>query len=112
MAAVLTRQGTIVSVGQNGVSKDSLTRIHEKVHCGKCPVGRCNYKSAEEVVLYEAFSKDDLFVSYSPSLHIAKIIKEIGINRVVYLQESENLDGVEYLKANKVKIKKAGVYYN
>jgi deoxycytidylate deaminase/glycerol-3-phosphate cytidylyltransferase-like family protein len=112
MAAVLTRNGSVISVGQNGVSKDSLTRIYQEVHCGKCPVGRCNYKSAEELVLYEDLPKDELFVSYSPNLHIAQLIMKVGINRVVYLQESENLDGVEFLKANKVKIKKAGVYYN
>ena len=109
MAAVLTREGKIVSVGQNGVNKDALTRIHQEVNCGKCPVSRCNYKSAEEVVLYEALPGDDLFCSYSPNLNVAKMIIQMGINRVVFLEHSKDLEGYEYLILNKVKVRKAGL---
>ena len=108
-AAVRVRKGKIESVGINGVFRSEATKIGMPASCRKCKPGRCSYFSETEVALADAVPGDDLFLSYTPNLAASKLIVQKNINRVVYFQETENREGLEYLKSTNIKIKKAGV---
>jgi len=111
-AAVRVRDGMMQEVGRNGIQLSNVTKICQPTSCHKCSPGRCNYYNETEIALASAVPGDDLFLSYVPDLSRAKLILDRKVNRVVYFKDSDNREGLEYLKANKVKIKKAGVYYN
>ena len=111
-AAVRVRNGMIQEVGRNGIQLSSVTKIGQPMSCHQCSSNRCNYHNEVEVALANSIPGDDLFLSYLPDLSRAKQIIDRKVNRVVYFKDSDNRKGLEYLKANKVKIKKAGVYYS
>ena len=109
-AAVRVREGTIKEVGRNGIQISSITKIGQPMSCHQCIPGRCNYYNEVEIALADSIPGDDLFLSYLPDLSRAKHIVDKKVNRVVYFKDNDNREGLEYLKSNKVKIKKAGVY--
>lgn len=111
-AAVRVREGMIEEVGRNGIQLSSVTKIGQPMSCHQCSPGRCNYHNEVEVALANSIPGDDLFLSYLPDLSRAKQIVDRKVNRVVYFKDSDNREGLEYLKANNIKIKKAGVYYS
>ena len=111
-AAVRVREGIIQEVGRNGIQLSSVTKIGQPMSCYQCSPGRCNYYNEVEIALANSIPGDDLFLSCTPDLSRAKQIVNRKVNRVVYFKDSDNREGLDYLKTNKVKIKKAGVYYN
>lgn len=110
-AAIRVRKGAIKAVGRNGIFLTEVTKICQPVSCHQCSPGRCNYYNETEVALADSVPGDDLFLSYLPDISRAKEIVNKRVNRVVYFKDSDNREGLEYLINNKVKIKKAGVYY-
>ena len=109
-AAVRVRKGNIKEVGRNGIQISNITKIGHPLYCHKCVSGRCYYYNEVEIALADSIPGDDLFLSYLPDLSRAKHIVDKKVNRVIYFKDNDNREGLEYLKSNKVKIKKAGVY--
>lgn len=111
-AAIRVRNGMIQEVGRNGIQLSNVTKICQPMSCHQCTPGRCNYYNETEVALANSIPGDDLFLSYLPDISRAKQIVDRKVGRVVYFKDSNNREGLEYLIKNKIKIKKAGVYYS
>ena len=47
-----------------------------------------------------------IYVTLSPCIECAKIMVQHGIKKVVYREEYRNTDGINFLKENRIKVKK------
>lgn len=45
-----------------------------------------------------------MFITHGPCIHCAKMIYQVGINEVYYLNEYRSTDGIEFLKQCKINI--------
>ena len=51
----------------------------------------------------------DIYITTSPCKQCAKLIAASGIKRVIYLEKYKDIEGIEFLKKARVKVKKAEV---
>lgn len=86
-----TPVGTDNSCEEDGVTKP--TTIHAELNC----VG----KSAKEGVSIDGAT---LYVTLSPCRHCAAVLIQVGIRRVVYLEEYRDMSGVMFLSENGIKV--------
>jgi dCMP deaminase len=104
VGSVLVSNGNIIARGSNGVVKRTEFKCDDVIGC--------QYHHAEEIALQLAEPGDDLFISYSPCIHCAKLIVSKGIRRVVYFNEHSKLEGLQYLIDNNIQVRKAGLCQN
>lgn len=76
---------------ENGFTK--IETIHAELNC----VG----KSAKEGVSIDGAT---LYVTLSPCRHCAAVLIQVGIRRVVYLEEYRDMSGVMFLSENGIKV--------
>jgi dCMP deaminase len=111
VGALLIRNGQIVSKGYSG-SKDVANCQKEIAYQGGQRKGlskiTCNSPHAEAMALLSSEKDDDLLITCSPCQPCAELIASKGIRRVVFIQEYYNLEPINYLRKNSVKIRKAG----
>lgn len=102
VGAVLVKDGRIIGTGYNGTPAktdndcecDGITKqsvIHAEINC---------VLNATR----EDLTGSTMYVTLSPCLHCAAVMKQKGISCVVFQEAYRDMTGVEWLKENKVDV--------
>ena len=112
VGCIVVNDRTIISDGYNGTPSGFLNGCEELV----VQNGIGELKTKPEVLHAESNAITKLakstrssegatfYITLSPCLECAKLIIQSGINRVVYLEEYRNTEGIELLKKAKINV--------
>lgn len=108
VGAVLVRDKRILAFGYNGlpsgytpdVLEDDLgNTLPDVIHAEL----NCILNAAKEGIKLEGST---LYVTHSPCRHCAALIKQAGVQDVIYLNEYRDQEGINKLKEYKIKVEK------
>lgn len=107
VGAVLTRDKRIIACGYNGTQHGFENNCEDEngntnkftLHAEQNIIGFC----AREGI---SMKNTVLYVTTSPCEECSKLIVSSGIKEVVYLKEYRKIEGIDYLKESKVKVRK------
>ena len=107
----MTAHGTLLA-GTNGTPSGTSNECEDEINGELVTKGsvihaekNCTLKAAKEGVSCLGAT---IYISLSPCLQCAAMLKQAGITRVVYKDTYRDLTGVQYLKDNQVKVEKFG----
>lgn len=79
----------------DGVLVSKPTVIHAELNC--------IMKAARQGVSVDGST---VYVTLAPCLQCAAMLKQVGVVRLVYLQEYRDISGIRYLRGNGIKVEK------
>lgn len=97
---------SVYAVGIDENNKMVVAKNGNEQECTGQP-GQCGCIHAEVLLLRQMKNPTQVFVSHSPCVKCAKLLKAAGVKRVIYLNEYRRKAGIHFLKRNNVEIKKA-----
>ncbi|EZG67892.1 deoxycytidylate deaminase [Gregarina niphandrodes] len=120
VGALLVRERRIISTGYNGTSFTSencldggCTRCQQPVIRAGQMLDRCECIHAEVNALLgvqrELAQGSSMFVNLMPCFSCAKLIVQMGICRVVYIDDYDGDDAAQYMKKHRVIVSKHGI---
>ncbi len=115
VSCVLVKNNRILAISYNGTSSGKkhcnkikfknrdehhLWSVKNEIHAEQNLIAFC----AKEGII---MNNTVLFVSLSPCIHCAKILKATGIHEIYYIKKyDKDIEGLKFLKNNKIKCEK------
>ena len=106
VAAMLVKNGSVLSIGINGTPPGWHTNVCEDETGATAWYTRHAEQAALDRMLqsHETTTGSTMIVTHAPCKHCALRIKESGIDTVYYRHQYREMSGVEYLEQNGVKV--------
>ena len=107
VGAILVKDGNIISFGYNGMPHgfDNICEDENNVTNKEVLHAESNV-IAKIAKTNQSSDNSILYITLSPCIECAKLIKQAGIKEVIYSNEYRETSGLEFLKKCDIKLKK------
>lgn len=113
VGAILAKKGRILSTGYNGTVTGSDNNCEEEQENKLVSKNTVVHAEANAIAFAGKHGIKTkgctVYVTLSPCIECAKIMKQHGIKKVVYGEDYRITDGIDFLKENGIKVKKLSI---